>query len=479
MATAAHEGSPSEMFGHPRGLTVLATTEMWERFSFYGMQALLMLYMTQYLLLPEHARDVLGLDAFRSSLGALAGPMTDIAFAAQTFGIYSGLLYGSPLLGAWLGDRIFGKTRTITAGCLLMAAGHLAMAFEHLFLVALLLIVLGAGGVIGNMAAQVGLLYAPDDNRRTRAFGVYLITLNMGALASPLVIGTLGEKVGWHYGFGAAGIGMVIGLVTYLAGRRHLPADRITPRAARTKLTRGEWRRVWGIMILLLPYTLYAAAALQAYGIMFVWADRSVDRVILGWEVPVTWIGIVDGLLTILGVVIASRIWIRLAKHGREPRDLTKVAIGYAGIAAAFLFAGAIATLPLVPVLLWIAFFVILDLSFGWIEPPMQSLVSRDSPPSVNATMMAVLKASTMFSYFFLGWLGRFYEPLGAALYWAATGALAGAALLVILIMRKPVMSLLEPLGEAALTTNVAAVADQKEVGAAGIIAHGSLETRS
>ena len=433
------------MFGHPRGLTVLATTEMWERFSFYGMQALLMLYMTKYLLLPEHSRNVLGLAAFRSGLASVTGPMTDLAFAAQTFGIYSGLLYGTPLLGAWLGDRVLGKTRTVTIGCLLMAAGHLSMASEHFFLVALILIIVGAGGVIGNMAAQVGLLYAPDDDRRTRAFGVYLITLNMGALAAPLVIGTLGEKAGWHYGFSAAGIGMLIGLATYLWGRRYLPPDIITERSGRTKLTSSEWRRVAGILCLLVPYTLYSAAALQAYGIMYVWADTAVNRDVLGFEVPVTWIGVVDGLLTIVGVVVANRVWIWQSRRGREPRDFAKIALGYAGIAAAYLFIAASAILPLVPVLLWIGFFVILDLSYGWVEPPIQSLVSRDSPKSVNATMMALLKASTMLSYFLLGWLGRFYEPLGAPRYWAFTGALAGSSVVLMMIFRGPVLAVLEP----------------------------------
>lgn len=435
----------TDLFGHPRGLTVLATTEMWERFSFYGMQALLMLYMTKYLLLPAHEADVLGLAAFRSFLSALTGPMTDLAFAAQTFGIYSGLLYGTPLIGAWLGDRVLGKTRTVTIGCLLMAAGHTAMASTHFFLVALILIVVGAGGVIGNMAAQVGLLYKPDDDRRTRAFGVYLITLNMGALAAPLIIGTLGEKVGWHYGFGAAGIGMLIGLVTYLGGRRHLPTDRITRRSGRAKLTTTEWRRVWAILWLLIPYTLYGAAALQAYGLMFVWADSAVNRDLFGWQMPVTWIGVVDGVLTIVGVMLANRIWIRQAKRGREPGDFTKLALGYAGIAAAYFLIGASALLPLVPMLLWIAFFIVLDLSYGWIEPPIQSLVSRDSPVAVNATMMAILKGSTMISYFLLGWLGRFYEPLGAPLYWTATGALPAAAVLLMIVFRRPVMALLEP----------------------------------
>lgn len=437
--------SSREFFGHPRGLTVLATTEMWERFSFYGMQALLMLYMTKYLLLPEHARGVFGLAAFRSGLAAIVGPMSDLAFASQTFGIYSGLLYGTPLIGAWLGDRVLGKTRTIILGCLLMAAGHLAMAFEKLFVVALLLIVAGAGGVIGNMVAQVGQLYAPDDARRTRAFGIYLITLNIGALAAPLVIGTLGEKAGWHYGFGAAGIGMLIGLVTYLAGRRHLPPDTIRERGPRVKLNAHERRQVGAILLLLIPYILYSAAAAMAYGMMFIWADTAVDRKILGWEVPVTWIGVADGIFTILGVMLASRIWVELGKRGREPADFTKIIIGYLGVAAAYLLIAAAATMAVVPMLLWVGFFLIMDFSFGWAEPPTQSLISRDSPPSVNAMMMATMKASTMPAYFFVGWMGRFYEPLGPAAFWALTASLPLAAALAMVLGRGWLKRLLEP----------------------------------
>ncbi len=440
-------GNKDDLFGHPRGLTVLATTEMWERFSFYGMQALLMLYMTKHLLQPGVAPDVFGLAAFRSGLAAIVGPMTDLAFAAQTFGIYSGLLYGTPLIGAWLGDQVLGKTRTITLGCLLMTAGHLTMALEQWFLLALSLIVIGAGGVIGNMAAQVGLLYAPDDHRRTRAFGIYLITLNIGALVAPLAIGTVGEKVAWHYGFSIAGIGMAIGLVTFLAGHRHLPPDTIRKREAREPLSREDWRKVWAILVLLVPYTLYGAAAFAAYGIMFIWADTQVDRVVMGWQVPVTWIGIVDGVLTIVGVIVANRIWIALQKRGREPGDFTKMAIGYAGVSASFLFAGAIATLAVVPVLLWIAFFLILDLSYGWVEPPIQSLISRDSPPQITATMMAIMKSAGMFSYFLIGWMGRFYEPLGPPLFWALTASLSLVALVMLVLTRRVMMQLLEPDG--------------------------------
>ena len=224
MSTAS-ERDDRAFFGHPRGLGYLAGTELWECFSFYGMKALLMLYMVKYLLLPEREGQVVGLARYRSVLEGMFGQMTDLALAAQTFGLYSGLILLTPLIGAWLGDRVLGRTRTVTLGALLMAAGHLTMAFEQAFLLALLLLILGGGCFIGNLQAQIGQLYAPDDQRRTRAFGLYLIALNVGALVAPLVAGTLGENVAWHWGFGAAGVGMLIGLATYLAGRQGLRAD--------------------------------------------------------------------------------------------------------------------------------------------------------------------------------------------------------------------------------------------------------------
>jgi POT family proton-dependent oligopeptide transporter len=425
----------ADLFGHPRGLTVLATTEMWERFSFYGMQAILLLYMTKYLLLPEHARHVIGLEAFRSGLEAVVGKLTDLAFAAQTYGLYSGMVYLTPLVGAWLGDRVLGRTRTVTIGCLLMAAGHLAMASEVLFLGALTLLILGAGCLLGNMMAQVGLLYSAEDERRTRAFGVYLITLNIGALVAPLVIGTLGEKVSWHWGFGAAGIGMLIGLATYLLGRRHLPPDTISERGPKVRLTRGEWRRVGAILLLLFgPYMLYYTVTNQSYGIMYVWADSHVDRTILGFEAPVTWIGIFDGLATITGVWLGNRLALALQRRGRDWGDMTKFALGASGVALAWLFAFGIARLPITPLGLWLSFYVLQDFSYGaLIEPPIGALVSRDSPPSVVSMMMAMYRASQACAYFLAGWLDRYYEPMGAAAFFLFTAAMAAVSALAII----------------------------------------------
>ena len=429
------ETASPQLFGHPRGLTVLAGTEMWERFSFYGMQALLMLYMTKYLLLPERARGVLGLEAYRAGLEAMVGKLSDLAFAGQTYGLYSGMIYLAPILGAWLGDRVLGRTRTVTLGCLLMAAGHLAMASEALFLGALTLLVLGSGCLLGNMLAQVGLLYAPEDQRRTRAFGVYLITLNIGALVAPLVIGTLGEKVSWHLGFGAAGIGMLIGLATYLFGRRHLPPDRISERGPKVSLTRGEWRRVSFILLLLFfPYMLFATAANQSYSIMFVWADTQVDRMIFGFEMPVTWIGIFDGIITIVGVWLGNRLSLALERRGAHFGDVSKVGLGVAGVALAWLFAAGIAQLPITPLGLWLTFFVLQDFSYAaLIEPPVQALVSRDSPTSVVSMMMAMYRAASAVGYFLAGWLDRFYEPLGASGFWLLTSAMTAVGAVVLL----------------------------------------------
>lgn len=426
----------AELFGHPKGLSVLAGTELWERFSFYGMQALLMLYMMKYLLLPEHARDVLGLAAFRSLLSSTFGPMTDLAFAAQTYGLYSGLLYATPLAGAWLGDRILGKTKTVTIGALMMAAGHLAMASEHLFLAALLLLILGGGCVIGNMAAQVGQLYAPEDSRRTRAFGLYLLALNVGALMAPLAIGTLGERVGWHWGFGVAGVGMIIGLATYLGGRKHLPPDRIRRSRDQVRLTRSEWRKIFAILLLLLPYVLAASAVNQAYSIMYVWADTAVNRHILGWQMPVTWVGTFDGLMTVVGVLLANALWKRTASQGKEIADISKLGIGMTGYALGYFYIAGVALLPAMSILLWLGFYLIIDLATVWTEASPQSIISQFAPASVNATMMAVFKLAGALSYFLMGWLGRFYEPLGPSAFWALTAMLPLAGVLILLLSR-------------------------------------------
>lgn len=431
-------------FGHPRGLGFLAGTELWERFSFYAMQALLMLYMTKYLLLPENSAQVVGLGVYRDVLEGVFGPMTDLALAAQTFGLYSGLILVTPLVGAWLGDRVLGRTKTITIGALLMSAGHLTMASEKAFLLALLLLILGGGCFIGNLTAQIGGLYEPRDTRRTRAFGVYLMALNVGAFLAPLIAGTMGERIGFHWGFGAAGVGMLIGLATYLSGRRHMPPDMVVRGENPPKLDGPQWVTVGAIILTLIPRVLLFGAAQQAYGIMVIWADTAVDRTVGSFEVPVTWILTADGIITILGVLLANRVWDRLAARGREPNDVVKIGIGGASIATSFLVVGLLANLQQVPLLGWLAFYLVLGLSYAWMDPPSKAIIGRYAPQSVNGMMFAFSALFGAFGFFLLGYLGRFYEPLGPSLYFLLTAAMPGLAAIVLITFSRPLLRLLE-----------------------------------
>ena len=253
--------SGRELFGHPRGLAFLFTTEMWERFSYYGMRALLVLYMTKYVLLPAQAGNVVGLAGFKSVLETVFGPLQVQPLASQIYGIYTALVYLTPIFGGLLADRLLGQRRMVIIGATLMAIGHFLMAVEPLLLFALLALILGNGAFKPNISTQVGFLYPPGDHRRDRAYSIFYVGINIGAFLAPLVCGTLGEKAGWHYGFAAAGVGMLIGLSIYLYAAPLLPPDALQKaRAAHTEpqpLDRDEWRGVMAILALFIPTALF------------------------------------------------------------------------------------------------------------------------------------------------------------------------------------------------------------------------------
>ncbi len=217
MSTQVLEALPAEthdrdFLGHPRGLAFLGFTEGWERFSYYGMQTLLVLYMVHQLLLPGHIEHIVGFGPFRAAIEHLyGGTLSNVALASAIFGLYSGLVYLTPIPGGLLADRWLGKTRTVLLGALLMSAGHFLMAFDYSFLLALLCLLTGVGCFKGNLASQVGALYAPGDLRRADAYQIYYLFISAAVVVAPLVSGTLGELYGWHYGFG---------------GRRRRHADR-------------------------------------------------------------------------------------------------------------------------------------------------------------------------------------------------------------------------------------------------------------
>src|ERR1700694_1372661 len=278
MHNTKHDFAARSFIVHPRGLGYLAFTEAWERFSYYGMQSLLVLYMINRLLHPGHIERVAGFGPFHPLLeNVYRGPLSVQALASAIFGLYTGLVYLTPIGGGLIADRVLGRTRTITIGALLMAAGHFLMAFDFSFLIALTCLLTGVGCFKGNLASQVGALYATGDNRRADAFQIYYIFINGGVIAAPLIAGTLGEKVGWHWGFGAAGVGMLIGLTISLLGRKYLPPDSPivtkSERAAKPRLTRPEKMGIIALLVLLPVLTLAVIGNQQIFNAYLVWAE--------------------------------------------------------------------------------------------------------------------------------------------------------------------------------------------------------------
>src|SRR5689334_14016542 len=250
MAAKAEQAPSRGFLNHPPGLFYLAFTELWERFSYYGMTALLALYLGKQLLLPPHADHVFGLALLRH-LFEFRGAMSNEAFASLIYGWYGGLVYFTPIVGGWVADRWLGAKRTVTAGALLMSAGHLAMTFDQSFLVALLLLIIGSGFLKGNISAQVGALYPEAaESLRSRGFTIFSTAINIGAVIGPLATGAVAAIYGWHAGFGLAAALMLVALTIYLSGQRHLPEPRAARRGRESApaLTTEEKRRTWAIV---------------------------------------------------------------------------------------------------------------------------------------------------------------------------------------------------------------------------------------
>lgn len=425
-----------ELLGHPRGLAYIAFTEAWERFSFYGMQALLMLYMTGHLLNPGVIEGVTGFAAFRAGVEAVFGELSQQALASQIFGIYVGLVYLMPILGGLVGDRLTGRTRAVLAGGVLMAAGHFMMAFEAAFLPALSALVLGSGLLKGNLAAQVGNLYTKYDRRRDRAYTVYVTAINVGATVAPLVCGTLGELLGWHYGFGAAGIGMLVGIVVYVSGRRHLPAETLASATGRPRLGAGDGRVLLAILVLLIITSLYWTVQAQIWNVYPLWLRDHVDRAVgFGLVMPVTWFQALDSLAVLILAPLAIWLWRWQGRRGVEADDLSKITrgCGWYGASCLLLAAGAWIAGDELTWIAWpVAFHFIVAIGYLYAAPIALSLVSRVAPPAVVAMMVGAYYLAIFVGGILSGWLGRFYEPLQPAAFWTLHAAigLAGAALL-------------------------------------------------
>jgi POT family proton-dependent oligopeptide transporter len=439
----------SEIFGHPKGLTFLFTTEMWERFSYYGMRSLLVLYMTKYLLLPEHSGDVRGLLTVKSALEGIFGPLDVQPLSSQIWGFYTGLVYFTPILGGLLADRVLGQRRTVIIGAVLMAIGHFMMAVEQLFLFALLALILGNGAFKPNISTQVGGLYPPGDPRRDRAYSIFYVGINVGAFLAPLVCGTLGEKVGWHYGFAAAGVGMCIGLAIYLYALPLLPPDELhKARAAhveRKPLDRDQWRAIIALLVLFVPATLFWATYEQMGNTTILWIDTNVDRSIdvFGWtaQIPTTWFLAFNPFMIFAFTPFVVTLWARQAARGTEPSTITKMALGCFGVTAANLvkaFAAFHAGSGQASWLWVLGSIAIITVGELYLSPVGLSLVTKVAPARILSMMMGVWLATSFTGGFLAGWLGSFWSRMEKPHFFLMIAAISALAGVIIFLCRWP-----------------------------------------
>ena len=476
-------------FGHPRGLSTLFFTEMWERFSYYGMRALLLLYMTAPL-----------------SAGGLG---FDAAQGGAIYGLYTSMVYMTALPGGWIADRLIGQRRAVLYGGILIASGHFCMAFPSLstFYLGLFLIVLGTGLLKGNVSVIVGQLYGEKDQRRDAGFSIFYMGINLGAFIAPLICGYLGQEIGWHVGFAAAGVGMTFGVVQYLVGSRHLGDAGVSPVPAGSPAEAAALKRsvaIWGSLLValvvivgggaytgVLPITakqiadaagvflllvtagffgwlflsggwtpaekkrlyviavLFIASALfwsvfeQAGSTLNLFADRSTNNTLLGNPFPSTWFQSLNSLFLIFLAPVFAWIWQSMAKRGIEPTSSAKFAFGlvFAGLGFAILIAPArMAEQGALASPMWLTLTYLLH-TIGELALSPVGLSAKTvlAPPRIAGLVMGVWFLATSVGNFIGGRVASFYESFAVPSLFTAIAVFAIAAGVVLLALVRPI----------------------------------------
>jgi POT family proton-dependent oligopeptide transporter len=457
--------SDTAFLGHPWGLAWLSASEFWERFCFYGMQALLVLYIYNYLLKPGHVEHVWGFQAFRHALDWLIAEIpwlfksTPMAYASYTSQLYAGLVYVTPLIGGPLADRWLGRTRTVTLGSVLMVIGTFLLAADQTFLLGLAFLLGGVGCFKGNIAAQVGDLYSKEDNRRADAFQLYFMGIQLAVIISPIICSTLGEKVNWHFGFIAAGVGMIIGLTIYLFGRRTFPPE--PSRKAGTREKRPPFTaRDWGVVLLLVALLPVLAFSIvgnqQIFNAYLVWAEANYELTFFGWTIPTGWMLSFDAVFSSTTMIGVIWFWRWYGKRRREPDEITKIIIGVLiSMLAPLALAGASAMVAATGhkvTLGWaVAFHVINDIGFANVLPVGLALYSRAAPKGFGGTMIAIYYLHLFFANTVItGAVGGLMGTMPDAQFWLLHVALMFGAAVVLVIAKLLFGKVLAPSGEPA-----------------------------
>ena len=463
--------------GHPKGLGYLSFVEACERFSYYSMQTLLTLYMVKYLLVPERMAGVIGLDWLRSwhYTGLEAQPL-----ASAIFGDYTSLVYLTPILGGIIADRYSGQRVALFAGGIMMSIGHFLMAFEGAFLLALMALIIGVGLFKGNIASQVGGLYKEHDLRRAMAFQIFYIAINVSVIAAPLVSGTLGEKVGWHYGFGTAGIVMVLGVLIFLAGRPHLPAEGTgteidTGKVISTlglaaviialvigvvfiagitvtllaliplyffltrNLEQGEKVRVLALVLLIPALAIALLTNQEIFNAYLVWADEHFQLTFAGTTLPTSWMITLDAALSFAMLVAVALFYKWYGSRRTEPDELGKMIIGsFFTIAGGLcLYLAALTQGDGKIGLFWpFMFHLFNSIGFAHILPVSLALFSKIAPKQLNATVIGLYYLAFFAANKIVGQVGQLYSSLDTPTFWLIHIASAVVGLLAFILFK-------------------------------------------
>jgi len=438
-ATAEPVGDSRGFFGHPAGLSTLFFTEMWERFSYYGMRALLLLYMVA-------PADKGGL-GFATERGASI-------YGWYTFGVYA-----MSIPGGYLADKFLGLYRAVLVGGIIIAIGHFCMAVTGTtpFFLGLGLIILGTGLLKPNVSSIVGTLYADDDPRRDAGFSLFYMGINLGAFIAPLVCGYLGQKINWHWGFAAAGFGMTLGLIQYVLGRKRLAPAAIRlakgeaePLAAtekvRTPLTKEEKKRLAVIGILFIFGVLFWGAFEQAGSSLNLFADRNTRLSILGWNFPSSWFQSEQPLFVIIFAPIFAWLWIRMGRS--EPSSPAKFCYGLLLVGLGFLVLVPAATISqshgirVSP--LWLTMVYLLH-TFGelCLSPVGLSMVTKLSPPRMVGLMMGVWFWTLAFGNKLGGFVAGFFDRFPLPQLFGTVAATTIGAAIILMVLVKPIRSLM------------------------------------
>jgi proton-dependent oligopeptide transporter, POT family len=430
--------------GHPAGLSTLFFTEMWERFSYYGMRALLILYLTAAVL-----EGGVGLSA---------------EAAAAIYGWYTFGVYAASIPGGWIADRLLGQYRSVLIGGILIACGHFSMAIDDMrtFYLGLVLIVMGTGLLKPNISTMVGSLYEEKDPRRDGGFSIFYMGINVGALAAPLVCGTLGQRVGWHWGFGAAGVGMTLGLIQYVLGKKRIQKaiDRIEAartgrptasgeRAPREPFTPTQWKRIGVIGILFVFSTLFWAAFEQAGSSLNLFATGLTHMPsVLGWSIPSTWFQSMNSVFIILLAPLFSALWVWLARKDREPSSPAKFSLGLLFVGLGFLLLVPAAQLSgsekLLVSPLWLTgVYFLHTVGELCLSPVGLSVVTKLAPPRIVGSMMGVWFLSIAFGNKLGGFVAGFFEILPLPQLFGSVFLTTTVAAVVLALMVKPIRRLM------------------------------------